>query len=96
MRSIRTDLALEARELYEQSCGKVTRLKGVEAYDKTEDGIRISTVKILNEEGAEALGKPAGSYITLFVPRGGVYGEELKRCAKALRMVINGMYNFKE
>jgi len=96
MRSIRTDLAVEARELYEQSSGALTRLEGVEAYDKTEDGIKISAVKILNEKGAEALGKPEGTYITLFIPRDGVYGEEMKRCAETLKKEINGMYKISQ
>jgi len=61
---IRTDLALEARE---SSAGRCEREEGVkfdESFDE-KTGIRVTTVRILNEEGAEAIGKPMGTYITL-------------------------------
>ncbi|MPM37461.1 Germination protease [bioreactor metagenome] len=61
----RTDLAAEAKELYEQSAKQTTKLTGVEANDSVREGFPVNTVRILNEEGEKALGKPKGSYITL-------------------------------
>ena len=61
----RTDLAVEARELWAQSAEKETRLEGVEARDSEREGYQVTTVKILNEQGATALGKPVGTYVTL-------------------------------
>ena len=61
----RTDLALEAHELWQQSTGKTTQLSGVKAEDHEVEGFAVHTVHILNEAGAAALDKPMGQYITL-------------------------------
>lgn len=65
MRMRRTDLALEARELWQEQTGKVSVLPGVEAYDSLREGIPVNTVRVLNQQGEQALGKPQGSYVTL-------------------------------
>ena len=65
MRIRRTDLALEARELWQERAGKLTALPGVEARDGLREGIPVNTVKILDGRGEQALGKPRGSYVTL-------------------------------
>ncbi|HHU22927.1 MAG TPA: GPR endopeptidase [Clostridiales bacterium] len=65
MSRIRTDLALEAKELWRESADETTKLSGVEAYDETRGSFKISTVKILDEEGERQLGKPRGTYITI-------------------------------
>jgi spore protease len=44
---------------------KQTELPGVEARDKVTEGFRVTTVKILNEEGERELGKPVGTYVTI-------------------------------
>lgn len=61
----RTDLAQEAHELWQQSIGKTTRLSGVRAEDHHLEGFAVHTVHILDEEGAAALNKPMGRYLTL-------------------------------
>ena len=61
----RTDLALEARELWQESAGQTTKLPGVEAQEGIRDGIPVTTVRILDGEGEQALGKPRGCYVTL-------------------------------
>lgn len=60
-----TDLALEAHELWQQSSQKNTSLSGVRAEDSTAEGFAVHTVHILDEDGAAALGKSVGRYITL-------------------------------
>lgn len=65
MRIRRTDLALEARELWQERTGTVTALPGVEARDSVREGITVNTVRILDRRGEQALGKPRGDYITL-------------------------------
>lgn len=65
MRMRRTDLALEARELWQEGAGGLTALPGVEARDEYREGIPVNTVKILDGRGEEALGKPRGTYVTL-------------------------------
>ena len=61
----RTDLAVEAHELWRESAGKTTRLAGVKATEKKIQGYPVTQVDILDREGEAALGKPAGSYRTL-------------------------------
>ena len=67
MSSIRTDLALEAKEIYEGKEEKT--VPGVIVDKDGDDDIRITRVKIESEESAKALGKPIGNYITIEVPR---------------------------
>lgn len=61
----RTDLALEARELWQESTEKTTRLSGVKAAKSREEGYPVTRVDILDQRGEEALGKPRGSYLTI-------------------------------
>lgn len=62
---IRTDLALEAKSIWEQSAEKTAKLHGVTADERQERGAKIVAVRIWDEEGANALHKPIGTYITL-------------------------------
>lgn len=61
----RTDLAMEAKELWQESAEKTTRLAGVKAGRSRREGYGVDRVEILDNRGAEALGKPVGSYLTL-------------------------------
>ena len=62
---IRTDLALEAKELWEESAGKTTELPGVVARETRRRGVTVTTVEILDRRGEQALHKPVGTYVTL-------------------------------
>ena len=61
----RTDLALEARELWQESAERTTRLSGVKATKTKEEGYPVTRVDILDQRGEEALGKPRGCYLTI-------------------------------
>lgn len=61
----RTDLAVEAKELWRESAEKQTELKGVKSREKESNGFKVTTVDIIDEEGAQALSKPIGTYITM-------------------------------
>jgi len=61
----RTDLALEARELWQESAERTTQLSGVKATKRKLEGYPVTRVDILDERGEEALGKPRGSYLTI-------------------------------
>ena len=61
----RTDLALEARELWQESAEKTTRLNGVKATKQRAEGYPVTQVDILDERGEKALGKPRGTYRTV-------------------------------
>ena len=61
----RTDLAIEAKALWEESAQEESRLPGVAARDSRREGFPVTTVEILDQAGERALGKPVGRYITL-------------------------------
>lgn len=61
----RTDLALEAKELWQESARATDLLPGVDAETTRCHGYGVDRVRIINEQGAQALGKPEGSYVTL-------------------------------
>ncbi|MFV9567314.1 GPR endopeptidase [Thermoanaerobacter mathranii] len=89
MYSIRTDLAVEARELY-----KEREIPGVKVAEKHLDGIKVTKVKILNEEGEKAMGKPVGDYITIEAP--GLIERDLdleEEVAKILADIIKEIAN---
>jgi len=62
---IRTDLAMEERELRQQSAEAQTKLPGVWARESQRKGVKTTIIKILDERGAQALRKPVGTYLTL-------------------------------
>ena len=64
---VRTDLALEARESYGEDDIRIRGVKIQEEAD-TEREIYTTVVKIETENGAKAMGKPVGTYITLEAP----------------------------
>lgn len=61
----RTDLALEAKELWEESAEETTELPGVLARESEQNGVKITSVEILDQQGEQALNKPTGTYVTL-------------------------------
>jgi spore protease len=63
---IRTDLALEARDLAE-SYNKGQTIQGIKSETKRENGIRVTSIHVLNEEGSRAINKLPGHYITIEV-----------------------------
>jgi len=62
---IRTDLAIEAHELWREEAGKCGELAGVRSRRSHKEGFAVSTVEILDARGEEALGKPRGRYVTI-------------------------------
>ena len=79
----RTDLALEARELFEESVGKTTALQGVQAQEYGRRGCTVTEVDILDGQGSRALGKPVGRYLTVALEQNNLSGkgfEEAARC----------------
>lgn len=62
---IRTDLALEARESWQEQREAAEALPGVVCEEETRDGIRLTRLEIQTQEGAVALEKPQGVYVTL-------------------------------
>ena len=61
---IRTDLAVEARERFTEDNVEVRGVEVQEDYNEEKD-IRTTVVKITTENGARAMGRPQGTYITI-------------------------------
>ncbi len=65
----RTDLAMEAREIWQESAGKTTALPGVKAREHRAKGVTTTVVEILDQRGVRTLEKPEGTYVTLELER---------------------------
>ena len=63
----RTDLALEAHEIYAEE-QQVDKINGVDIDTFKRDNVSVTRVKIRNDEGSRALKKPVGDYVTLEIP----------------------------
>lgn len=64
---IRTDLAMKQKERFESDHVEVSGVVLEEEYDEEKE-IKITTVRIETENGAKAMGKPVGTYLTLEAP----------------------------
>ena len=62
---LRTDLALEAKEMYHENAGNTDEIDGIETSTYEEEGILVTSVRVMNEKGSFAIGKPVGNYVTL-------------------------------
>ena len=77
MYNFRTDLALERRDLYNKAHNIEKDIDGIETEEESiNDNILISRVKVINEKGEEAIGKPQGNYITIDVKNLKIASEE--------------------
>lgn len=89
---IRTDLALEEREGLKEQAEEVSGVSFRKWKGNTED-IQITEVKVLNKLGAETLGKPVGSYLTLeadglLLPDEDFHSEVSDELAKLLKKLV--------
>lgn len=65
---VRTDLALEQRESFEGDGGEISGVM-LREWEHKKSQVKLTEVKILNEKGAKAMGKPKGTYLTLEADR---------------------------
>ena len=90
----RTDLALEAREIWQESASETTELPGVLAREEEINGYAVTKVDILDEEGEAALGKKQGSYITIEIdPLSRREAEAFARGVYAIRDMLRPLLN---
>ena len=61
--NFRTDLVLERRELVGEA-----HVPGVNQVTREKENAKITEIQVQTEEGAQAIGKPIGKYITVEVP----------------------------
>lgn len=77
MMNFRTDLALERRDLYRKANHISNEVDGIETQEELiGENIKITRVKVLNENGEQAIGKKKGNYITIDIKNMKIAGEE--------------------
>ena len=70
MYNFRTDLASERRDIYKKANKLESEIVGIESTKEEKDeNIKIERVKIVNESGEKAIGKPIGNYITIDIKK---------------------------
>ena len=65
MYNFRTDLADERTDIFKKNNNIIDNIEGIESNVREEGNIKITEVKVINENGANSIGKPVGSYITM-------------------------------
>lgn len=85
MFNFRTDLASERREIY-QKANKLEEIDGIETnQEEINENIKVERVKITNENGEKAIGKPIGNYITIDIKKLKIaQDEEIQKAAETL------------
>lgn len=84
--NFRTDLALERHEL-----SKEKDSEGIKFEKFDEEGVTVSRIEVLNEEGERRLQKPKGRYITLEMPFLKKSGDILSPAAEILAREIRSL-----
>ena len=64
MSTTRTDLALES---VQAACSgaEAGTISGVRSRERTREGYAVTDIRVEDEDGAQALGKPVGRYVTV-------------------------------
>lgn len=95
MLSVRTDLAVEAKELYEEKSS--SKIPGVEVKEYREGLIKITDVKVVNDEGEKAMNKPKGSYITIDIPEVSGYDQDtMEEISEVLAKVLSPLIKLED
>lgn len=97
---VRTDLALEQRESSLGGGGEVSGVR-LKEWHHQKSGLKLTEVKILNEQGARSMGKPKGTYLTLEADRlskadEDYHSEISKELAHQVRRLMTEMIGYKE
>lgn len=97
MQNFRTDLADERRDLFRQANHLENEIPGIEAEEiQKSKYINMNKVKVTNEEGANAIGKPIGNYITYDLKYLNVAGdEEIQSAAEAVSEELKNLIESK-
>lgn len=69
MYNFRTDLADERADIFKKNNNITNEIDGIEVNVKEEGNVKITEVKVINENGANSIGKPIGNYITIDIKK---------------------------
>ena len=95
MISVRTDLAIEAKQAYTEENKR--ELDGVKVDEEMEGEIKITTVTIESDEAGRELGKPKGHYITIDFPEFTPYdGESMDDLSLIVGKVMKRLVDISE
>lgn len=85
MYNFRTDMADERRDLYAKANNIEKDVNGIESMqEEISDKIKVTRVKITNEEGEQAIGKKKGDYITIDINKINLLTDEEKEKASSV------------
>ncbi len=86
MYNFRTDLASERRDIFKKANKLEGNIDGIESEEeKVNNKIKVERVKITNENGEKAIGKPIGNYVTIDVDKLKIAtDEEIEKASKVL------------
>ena len=86
MYNFRTDLASERRDIYNKANKLENDIEGIESEkEEINENIKVERVKITNENGEKAIGKPIGNYITIDIKKLKIaQDEEIEKAAEIL------------
>ena len=68
MDDIRTDLAIEAHEMCTEGAEEKADALGIVVSEYNEGGVYVTEINVATKDGAAAIGKPIGKYITIEAP----------------------------
>lgn len=95
MINIRTDLAIEATQVCEKD--NKGNIPGVEVGEHKDGEIKVTSVKIINEVGEKAMGKPKGTYITIDIPEFTHYDAgSMDEVSKVLAQTLTPLFKLEE
>ena len=91
----RTDLILEATELWREQSGDPGDLPGVVTEETLREGYPVTRVTVEEGPGAQAVGKPAGTYVTVelkgfFRREPEAFPRAVRALAAEIRSLLNG------
>jgi len=90
MYNFRTDLADERRDIYKKANNIENEIDGVETeVEQIDEKIKVTRVKVTNEDAQQAIGKPIGNYITIDIKKINIITEEeIEKAANTLAKEI--------
>lgn len=93
MYNFRTDLADERQDLYKKANKLDDNIDGIDVENKEiDENIKITKVKITNENGEQAIGKPMGNYITIDIKNIKIVDEdEIEKSAQTVANELKGL-----
>lgn len=93
MYNFRTDLASERRDIFKKANHLEDEIDGIEAEEIEEnEKIKITKVKVTNQNGADSIGKPIGNYITIDIKKLKVAtNEDIQKAADVLSRELKSL-----